>query len=101
VFPDKETTKGGPDANATASEKGAALGRSLPVKYEWVELAEHDVESGLVLMFGVSLLLAMAAVAATCARGDSAAPVNARSGYGSGHASERWGNSAEYSDKSR
>ena len=49
----------------------AALSRSVPVKYEWVEVAEHDVESGLVVMFGVSLSLAIAALAATCGRGDA------------------------------
>ncbi len=38
-----------------------------------MEVVEHDVESGLVLLFGAALALAALSLAATCARDDGAA----------------------------
>ena len=31
----------------------------LRVRYEWTEVVEHDVESGLIVLFGVTLILAL------------------------------------------
>lgn len=37
-------------------------------RYRWVEVVEHDVESGLVAMLGMSLFVAFVSLAATCSR---------------------------------
>jgi hypothetical protein len=40
-------------------------------RYEWVEVVEHDVETGIVLMFGASLLAVLVSLCMTCGRGEA------------------------------
>ena len=60
------------------NSSGSRPPNSVAVQYEWVEVAEHDLESGLVLMFAVCLAAALASLIATCSRGDAPGPSKER-----------------------
>mmetsp|Transcript_11920 Transcript_11920/g.14410 ORF Transcript_11920/g.14410 Transcript_11920/m.14410 type:complete len:233 (-) Transcript_11920:9-707(-) len=38
------------------------------IQYEWIEVVEHDVEAGLIIMFSISLLAAFGALFTLCSR---------------------------------
>ena len=68
--------------DADEVHSGESLPTELKLRYEWYEVVEHDVESGLVVMFAVSMAAALAVLCITCGRDE----FNVESS-GSGHSS--------------
>jgi len=68
------TTDAHNKGNSTRSaNKQNQYNHDLVVKYEWLEVVEHDVESGLVLMFAATLLSVFVSLIFTCGRSEEAA----------------------------